>query len=111
MAYATSSTSASVASHSAEMLLIDEMRCARNALAVSFDSSALQRFDSMMRSRGTHVRVDVDERLRARARPSGVSCDADQHAVGLLEVRDRGALGQELGVRQHVEAQALRRCC
>ncbi len=55
IAYATSSTSASVTSHSAEIELIDEMRWARNALAVSFDSSALQRFDWMMRSRGTQL--------------------------------------------------------
>ena len=55
MAYATSSTSASVFSHSAEMLLMDEMRWARKALAVSFESSALHTFDSMMRSRGTQL--------------------------------------------------------
>ena len=35
-ARATSSTSALVASHSSEMALIEEMRCARNALATSF---------------------------------------------------------------------------
>ena len=52
-ARATSSTSASVFSQSAEMLLIDEMRCARKALAVSLESSALQMFDWMMRSSGT----------------------------------------------------------
>ena len=37
------------------MLLIDEMRCARKALADNFDSSALQTFDSMIRSRGTQL--------------------------------------------------------
>ena len=37
IAYATSDTSAPVASHSAEIELIDEMRCARKALAVSLE--------------------------------------------------------------------------
>ena len=40
IAYATSDTSAPVASHSAEIELIDEMRCARKAFAVSLESSA-----------------------------------------------------------------------
>src|SRR5213075_935920 len=53
MALATSSTSAPVASQRAEMELIDEMRCARNALATSFDSSDDHRLVVMMRSRGT----------------------------------------------------------
>ena len=39
MALATSSTSASVASHSAEIALMEEIRCAKKALAVSFESS------------------------------------------------------------------------
>ena len=50
----TCCTSAPVASQSAEMLLMEEMRCARKALAVSLDSSALQRFAVRMRSAGTH---------------------------------------------------------
>ena len=55
MARATSSTSASVFSHSAEMALIDEMRWARKAFAISLESSPLQRLESMMRSRGTQL--------------------------------------------------------
>jgi hypothetical protein len=53
MALATSSTSAPVASHRAEIELIDEIRCARKALATSFESSDDQRLVVMMRSRGT----------------------------------------------------------
>ena len=52
-ASATSSTSAPVASQSAEMALIEEMRCARKALATSFDSSLDQTLVVRMRSRGT----------------------------------------------------------
>ena len=40
--------SASVFSQMAEMLLIEEIRCARNALATSFDSSALHTLLVMM---------------------------------------------------------------
>ena len=43
MACATSATLAPVTSHSAEIELIDEMRCARKAFAVSLESSADQR--------------------------------------------------------------------
>ena len=53
MASATSPTSAPVASQSAEIELIDEIRCARKAFATSFDSSDDQRFVVRMRSRGT----------------------------------------------------------
>ena len=53
-AYATSSTSAFVFSHSAEMALIDEMRCARKAFAVSFESSADQRSETMILPSGIH---------------------------------------------------------
>lgn len=42
-----------VASQSAEMELMDEMRCASIALAVSLPSSADQRLVQMMRSVGT----------------------------------------------------------
>ena len=38
----TSVTFAPVASHTADMALIEEMRCARNAFAASFESSELQ---------------------------------------------------------------------
>src|SRR6056297_1642438 len=50
---ATSFTSASVASHNAEIELIDETRWAKNALAVNLDNSLLQRFVVNNRSRGT----------------------------------------------------------
>src|SRR6185436_9413526 len=53
IALATSSTSAPVASQRPEIELIDEMRCARKALATSFDNSDDQRLVVMMRSRGT----------------------------------------------------------
>ena len=46
-------TSAPVASHSAEMELMDEIRCASMALAVSLVNSADQRLVSRIRSRGT----------------------------------------------------------
>ena len=52
MAPATSSTSAPVASHRAEMELMEEMRWARKALATSFDNSDDHRLVVMMRSRG-----------------------------------------------------------
>ncbi len=53
IARATSSTSAPVASHRAEIELIEEMRWARKALATSFESSEDQRLVVMIRSRGT----------------------------------------------------------
>ena len=53
---ATSSTLAPVTSHSAEIELIDEMRCARKALAVSFESSADQRLVVSTLVSGTHRR-------------------------------------------------------
>ena len=49
----TSETSASVASQSAEMELMEETRWAKNALATSLESSELQRLVVRMRSRGT----------------------------------------------------------
>ena len=56
MACETSDTEAPVASHSAEIELIDEMRCARNAFAVSFVSSADHRLVVSTCSVGTHRR-------------------------------------------------------
>ena len=53
MALATSSTSAPVASHKAEMELMEEMRWARKAFATSLESSDDQRLVVMIRSRGT----------------------------------------------------------
>mmetsp|Transcript_11865 Transcript_11865/g.36901 ORF Transcript_11865/g.36901 Transcript_11865/m.36901 type:complete len:414 (-) Transcript_11865:231-1472(-) len=55
MARLTSSTSAPVASHTAEMALMDEMRWARKALAVSFESSDDHTRVVRMRSRGTQL--------------------------------------------------------
>src|SRR3954464_15859362 len=71
IAFATSSTSAPVASHNAEIELIDEIRCARNALATSLDSSDDQRFVVMMRSRGTQCAYTSASTLIA-ASPVGV---------------------------------------
>jgi|GEM_PF-3283680 len=55
IARATSSTSASVASHSAEIALMLEMRWARKAFAVSLESSADQTLVVRICSRGTHA--------------------------------------------------------
>ena len=52
MARAISSTSAPVASHNSDMLLIELMRWARKALATSLDSSLDQTLVVRMRSRG-----------------------------------------------------------
>ena len=71
MARATSDTSASVASHSAEMELMEETRCARKALATSLDSSEDQRFVVKIRSRGTQCAYTPTSFSMA-ARPSGV---------------------------------------
>ena len=54
MAYETSETSAPVTSHKAEIELIDEMRWARKAFAVSFESSADHRLVVRTCSVGTH---------------------------------------------------------
>jgi hypothetical protein len=56
MALATSRTSAPVASQKAAMPLIELIRWARNALAVSLLSSLLQRLVVRIRSAGTHCR-------------------------------------------------------
>ena len=53
IARATSRTSAPVASQKAAMLLIELIRWARNAFAVSLESSLLQRLVRKMRSSGT----------------------------------------------------------
>ena len=55
MAWATSVTSAPVFSQRAEMVLIEEIRWARKALATSLDSSALQTLLVRIRSRGTQL--------------------------------------------------------
>ena len=46
---------APVTSQSAEMELMLEIRCARKALAVSFESSALHRFVVSTWASGTHL--------------------------------------------------------
>merc|ERR1719230_2338255 len=56
MACATSVTLAPVTSHNAEIELIEEMRCARKALAVSFESSADHKLVVSTCSVGTHRR-------------------------------------------------------
>ena len=53
MALATSVTSAPVTSQRAEIELMEEIRWARKALAVSLESSALQRLVVRTRSGGT----------------------------------------------------------
>merc|ERR1719473_70182 len=69
--WATSSTSAPVASQRAEMELIDEMRCARKAFAVSLESSALHRLVVSTCASGTQRRYTSAMNLIA-ARPCGV---------------------------------------
>ena len=58
---------APVTSQSAEIELMLEMRCARNALAVSFESSALHRLVVSTWASGTHL-VRVRRRVRRRVR-------------------------------------------
>ena len=53
-ARATSETSAPVASHNAEMLLIELIRCAKKALETSFDSSDDQMLVVTIFSLGIH---------------------------------------------------------
>ena len=65
-------TSAPVASHSAEMVLTEEMRCASIALAVSLDSSALHRLVHRMRSSGTQCWYTLFSTASARC-PLSVS--------------------------------------
>mmetsp|Transcript_23835 Transcript_23835/g.61399 ORF Transcript_23835/g.61399 Transcript_23835/m.61399 type:complete len:208 (+) Transcript_23835:1176-1799(+) len=67
----TSVTSASVTSHSAEIALIDEMRCARNAFAVSLASSVDHTSDVLILSRGIHC-VYTEISAAAAARPASV---------------------------------------
>ena len=74
MARATSPTSASVFSHRAEMLLIEEILWARNALATSFDSSELQTLPVRILSPGTQWAEMSTISCRACS-PSGVSLD------------------------------------
>ena len=68
----TCCTSAPVASHRAEMELMEEMRCARKALAVSFDSSALHRLAVRILSSGTQCWYTLFSTLTA-CLPLGVS--------------------------------------
>ena len=66
MARATCDTSAPVASQSAEIEFIEEMRCASIALAVSLDSSADHRLVHRMRSLGTQCAYTLRSRERGR---------------------------------------------
>jgi len=84
-ARATSSTSAPLASHSAEIELIDDMRCARNALATSLESSEDHRFVVMMRSRAPSVRT-LPRGSRLAWLPSSDLLPADEDARGRLQV-------------------------
>mmetsp|Transcript_25026 Transcript_25026/g.80680 ORF Transcript_25026/g.80680 Transcript_25026/m.80680 type:complete len:229 (+) Transcript_25026:647-1333(+) len=70
-ARATSPTSAPLFSHRAEMLLMEEMRCAKKALATSLLSSLDHRLVVMMRSRGTH-RAYTDASVSMARRPDSV---------------------------------------
>src|SRR5215212_1255270 len=70
IALATSSTSAPVASHKAEIELIEEMRCARKALATSLDNSDDHRLVVMMRSRGTQCAYTSTSVLIATSPPA-----------------------------------------
>ena len=72
MALATSSTSASVASQRAETALMDEIRWARKALAVSFDSSEDQTLVVRIFSEGTHFAY-TSTKVWIAASPSGDS--------------------------------------
>src|SRR3954471_9866558 len=83
MALATSSTSAPVASQSAEMELMEEMRCARKAFATSFESSDDQRFVVKIRSRGTQRAYTSTKDLTA-ASPSGVRSPPIKTRSGLM---------------------------
>src|SRR5690606_7298689 len=53
MARETSATFAPVTSHSSEIALMEDTRCARKALATSFDNSDDHKLVVRMRSRGT----------------------------------------------------------
>ena len=94
MAEATSCTSAPTSSHRSAISLMKLIFRARKALAAYFASSADSRADEH------HGRVAQGQRLieaphhLARALIVG----ADEHAVGMGEVLDRGAFAQELRV-------------
>src|SRR5688500_18634361 len=62
----TSSTSAPVASQSADKVFTEEIRCARSAFDTSFESSLDQRFAVRMRSRGTHREYTLTRRSEER---------------------------------------------
>merc|ERR1719231_1505779 len=82
IACATSATFAPVTSHSAEIELIDEMRCARKALAVSFESSADQRLVVSTCSVGTQRRYTLARHCTA-ALPWGVTGPPTRTRSGL----------------------------
>jgi hypothetical protein len=90
MARANSCTVAPLASQRAAMLLIELMRWARKALAVSLESSLLQR--------SVTFRNDVAGRHPLAA---------DQHPIGSFEIADGRAFRQELGAGEHRKAPAI----
>ena len=100
-ACATWDTSALVASQSADIALMEEMRCARKAFAASLESSADHRLARRMRSWGTQLAYTSARASTAALRALDLAADED--AVGLVEVRHGGALGEELGVGEDVE--------
>merc|ERR1719352_1904871 len=79
---ATSVTLAPVTSQRAEMLLMLEMRCARKAFAVSFDSSALHKLVVSTCGFGTHRRYTLAKHCTA-AWPAGVSAPPTSTRSGL----------------------------
>ena len=85
-AASTCCTSAPVASQSAEMELMEEMRCARKALAVSLDSSADHRLAFRMRSVGIQCSYTLASTLIARC-PLSVSFPPIRTCAGSAGMR------------------------
>ncbi len=105
-ARATSVTSASAFSQRAEMALIEEILWARKALETSLESSLLQILEVMIFSRGTQFGVDLRQGLpglQSAFRFPG----ADEDAVRLFQVADGRSFGQELGIGEDVETDAV----
>jgi hypothetical protein len=75
-------TSAPVASHKAEMELIDDTRCAKKALATSLESSELHKLVVKICSRGTQCEY-TDTRRSAAASPASVCCPPMRTRSGL----------------------------
>ena len=98
MPWRTRSTSAPTISHRFAISFMNEMRVASIALAAYLVSSADGMSMKMIGLPGAHERrVQLAPSRCARS-----ALDAEHDAVGLHEVVDRGALLQELGVRDDV---------